>query len=129
MSQYLRRFAHSCLEIFPKIWHTFKCYENTWFTLAWKLAIAPQNDGLRSKIPKMIPASLAEPRLYNLDTDPGEQNDVAAQHPDAVKRLKGFIEKMNADLGISLGRGPGVRPCGKVANPKPLLMRDAKEYD
>jgi arylsulfatase A-like enzyme len=96
---------------------------------AWKLAIAEQHDGQKSKIPKMIPASLAEPRLYNLDTDPGEQNDVAAQHPEVVQQLKGFIGKMDADLGISLGRGPGARPCGKVANPKPLLMRDAKEYD
>jgi hypothetical protein len=29
-------------------------------------------------------------QLFDLENDPGEQHDVAAQHPDVVKRLAGF---------------------------------------
>ena len=30
--------------------------------------------------------------LYNLSTDPGEQHDVAANHPDVVQRLTGLMK-------------------------------------
>jgi len=93
----------------------------------WKLAIAPQSEATAKKSPP-IPASLESPRLYNLDSDLGETTDVAAQHADVVKRLQGHVAKMDADLGVK-GVGPGVRPCGRVENPKPLLMRSAAEYD
>lgn len=54
--------------------------------------------------------------LYNLSDDPGEQKNVAEQHPDVVARLSALAETMRADLGDSLqGRtGEGVRPAGKV---------------
>ena len=93
----------------------------------WKLAIAPQPEGATNQGPKLF-ASRQSPRLYNLDTDIGETTDVAAQHPDVVKRLQELVTKMDGDLGVR-GNGPGVRPCGHVANPKPLLMRTADEYD
>lgn len=66
-------------------------------------------------------------RLYNLDADIGETTDVAEQHADVVRRLEGFMARMDADLGIA-GKGPGVRPSGKVGNPKPLV-KDVREYD
>ena len=75
-----------------------------------------------------VPASRFTPRLYNLDTDIGETTDVAAQHPDVVARLQGYIQQMDADLGQT-DRGPGVRPPGKVAEPQPLLKRNPIEYD
>lgn len=84
----------------------------------WKLAIAPQSEG-RKKGDEMIPASLDKPRLYNLDTDIGERNDVAAAHPDVVSRLKAFAQKMAADIGDGQP-GPGVRPAGFVENPATL---------
>ena len=68
------------------------------------------------------------PILFNLDADIGETTDVAAQHPEIVKRLQGYIQQMDADLGIT-GRGPGVRASGVVKQPQPLLMRNAMEYD
>jgi arylsulfatase len=54
--------------------------------------------------------------LYNLAEDPGEQTDVAAQHPEVVQRLSALAETLRADLGDSLqGRtGAGVRPAGRV---------------
>jgi arylsulfatase A-like enzyme len=92
----------------------------------WKLAIAPQGTGLPKGAAE--PVAHTGPRLYNLDTDIGELNDVAAQNPDVVARLQKFVQQMDADLGIS-GEGPGVRPPDRVANPQPLLKRVGAEYD
>lgn len=38
------------------------------------------------------------PELYALDTDPSEQENVAAQHPDRVQRYKAALETWNATL-------------------------------
>ena len=67
-------------------------------------------------------------RLYNLDTDIGETTDVAIEHPEIVKRLGVYIEKMDSDLGV-YKNGPGVRLPGRVESPKPLLERIGTEYD
>ena len=73
---------------------------------------------------------LTSPRLYNLDNDIGEKNDVAAQNPEVVKRLQELIAKMGADLGIDKSNkknaAPGVRPAGRVNNPQPLLLPGKK---
>jgi len=95
---------------------------------SWKLVIAPQAEGDGSKANKKVLASREAPRLYNLDTDIGETTDVAAQHSDVVKQLQEFVTQMDADLGVR-GKGPGVRPCGHVDKPVPLLKRNAMEYD
>lgn len=40
--------------------------------------------------------------LFDLETDPGETKNVAADHPDVVQRLSALGETMRADLGDSL---------------------------
>ncbi len=54
--------------------------------------------------------------LYNLDTDPGERNDVHAQHPDVVERLTQLGQIARRELGdeITEQTGTGVRPLGRV---------------
>lgn len=54
--------------------------------------------------------------LYNLAEDPGEQHNVAAQHPEVVQRLSALAEHMRADLGDALTGRPatGARPAGRV---------------
>lgn len=54
--------------------------------------------------------------LYNLETDIGEQHNVAAEHPDVVERLQRLADAMRQDLGDSLKKmeGTGRRPSGKV---------------
>ncbi len=86
----------------------------------WKLAIAPQPErtGYNKGEPK-IPASLDRPRLYNLDTDIGEQHDVAEKNPEVVARIKALAVKMAAELGDGKA-GPAVRPAGRVENPVTL---------
>lgn len=36
--------------------------------------------------------------LFDLENDPAEQHDVAAQNPDVVKRLKAMFDKLNAQV-------------------------------
>lgn len=84
---------------------------------AWKLAIAPLGKGQNAAAKD----GAYPPRLYNLENDISESNDVAAANPEVVQRLQAHIATMEADLGSS-GNGPGVRKPGSVNNPRPLLL-------
>jgi arylsulfatase A len=86
----------------------------------WKLAIARQSEH-RAGQEKPATGPFT-PTLYHLGDDLGETTDVAAQHPQEVERLQAFAAAMDADLGID-HRGPGVRPPGRVAEPRPLLKK------
>jgi hypothetical protein len=61
-----------------------------------------------------------KPQLYNLRTDLGETNDVAAAHPAVVARLRALVADMDRDLGVET-IGPGCRALGRVARPQPLI--------
>lgn len=52
--------------------------------------------------------------LFNLDTDPGETKNVAAEHPDVMKKLSALAEAARQDLGDSLQsiKGSGLRAPG-----------------
>ncbi len=43
----------------------------------------------------VAPASM---QLFDLQTDPGEQKDVASDHPDVVKRLRAAFDEMNREV-------------------------------
>jgi arylsulfatase A len=58
--------------------------------------------------------------LFNLGDDIGEARDVAADHPDIVQRLQAMADSVDKDLG-QRGVGPGCRPLGRSASPKPLI--------
>jgi arylsulfatase A-like enzyme len=66
---------------------------------------------------------LASGELYNLKDDISESKNIAKANPSIVKDLKNLVERMNGDLGTD-GIGPGCRPLGKVANPKPLINHE-----
>jgi arylsulfatase A len=55
--------------------------------------------------------------LFDLETDVGEQHDVAASHGDEVKRLMALAEQAREDLGDSAQNrtGKNVREPGKVS--------------
>jgi len=60
--------------------------------------------------------------LYNLEVDIGETRDLAAQHPEIVERLKGYLEDMEKELGKGDSLSSNVRRAAWVENPKPLGM-------
>ena len=59
---------------------------------------------------------IAEPELYDMRTDIEEKRNVAAQHPDLVRRMLDLAEQCRADLGdTTLNRkGTGVREPGRL---------------
>lgn len=108
---------------------------------AWKLhfshpyitvAAEPGRGGKPSNFGKLAPTSITqsgvegiatrhgyrieqlELSLFNLDNDPGETKNVAADHPDVVKRLSALAEVARQDLGDSLQsiKGSGLRSPG-----------------
>jgi hypothetical protein len=87
----------------------------------WKLAIAPQPEGMGRTGPKE--GTDGKPRLYNLEAEIGERTSVADQHPDIVAKLQALAAKMNADIG---GTEPAARrPAGEGANPSTLYPTEA----
>jgi len=48
-------------------------------------------------------------RLYNLETDIGEENDVSAEHPEVVARLMKLLDEITSDIRQNK------RPLGRVA--------------
>jgi len=107
----------------------------------WKLHLAhdyltvagpPGKDGKPSNYDNLKPESIAqsgirgiasrhgydvrrlELSLFNLRDDPGERTNLAAKHPDVVKRLMEFVEQARSDLGDSSVDRPGknLRPAG-----------------
>ena len=90
----------------------------------WKLALKPQIFSMGVKTGGETKPGL---RLYNLITDIGETTDVAAQHPDIVKRLRALADQQAATLCDGSNQGAGVRPPGKVSNPKTLYPMAPKK--
>jgi arylsulfatase A len=75
-------------------------------------------DGIPAKYAQM---EVTAPELYDLKADRGETRNVAAAHPDEVKRLLAFAEKCRADLGDSLTQrtAQGAREPGRIAGAAP----------
>ncbi len=89
----------------------------------WKLHLRKDNEAIQE--------------LYNLREDIGESCDVAAQHPEIVKKLEAAADEIRAELGDeALGiRGQGCRPHGRVPEGRTLTTYDPEhpyiqaEYD
>ncbi len=87
----------------------------------WKLHIA-RRDPIRRQRGKFrdVPA-----QLYDLESDIGESKNVAAEHPQVVKRLMAHVERARADLGDDAvnRKGAGVRERGFVKDAKTLTSK------
>ena len=88
----------------------------------WKLHLPLENKLVRPGRRK--PGKLA---LYDLDSDIGEKNNVAADHPYVVKRLTTLAEKARRELGDDGREGTGQRPAAFVEKPTPRKVRALKK--
>jgi arylsulfatase len=81
------------------------------------VGVEPGMDGL----PGPYASETVPPALYDLDSDPAETTDVAADHPDVVLRLDAIAEEARATLGDRLTdrEGSEVRPPGRVTFDRP----------
>ena len=60
--------------------------------------IAPFEQARPNQYPGVRTGDPAKPMmLFDLENDPSEQHDVAAQHPDVVQRLKAYFDKIEAE--------------------------------
>ena len=56
-------------------------------------------------------------KLFNLDEDISERNNIAAEHPQVVKRLMGYMDEFEAEIAMN------ARPVGVAGDPRTLLPR------
>lgn len=69
------------------------------------------------------PIAESEQKLFDLDADIGEKNNVADRYPEVVERLLAIAEKARTDLGDMDRPGANQRPAGIVPAPTPLTMK------
>jgi arylsulfatase A-like enzyme len=75
--------------------------------------------------------------LYDLESDPGESNNLYTARPDIVETLMNELERCRDDLGDSVTNriGRNLRPVGRVDDPEPMTAYDVHhpymidEYD
>jgi len=70
----------------------------------WKY-IEPSNKGSYNKDTKTETGNNPMPQLYNLKTDSGEKNNMAAQFPKVVEKLKQMLENVKKQ-GVEVGKTP-----------------------
>lgn len=64
----------------------------------WKLALCSDSGGWSAPTPKSKEAKQLPPvQLFDMSSDPGEQKNVQAEHPDVVGRLTKLLETYVAD--------------------------------
>ena len=80
----------------------------------WKLELARNYQSLNGKPggkngrpAKYESLKIPQPELFNLDADPGEQHDVAAEQPEVLKKLVAAAEQMRTELGDGLTKQTG----------------------
>jgi len=67
---------------------------------------------------------LASKELYDLDSDLAEADNLAPAMTDKVAELTQLASTMQNDLGLDGPEAPGVRPLGRVKNPRPFIPAD-----
>lgn len=88
----------------------------------WKLHLA-----LDPSIEKwrMQEAGKVEAKLYDLEADPAESDNVIAEHPDVVKRLEALADQARADIGDYRKKGDGFRPTLVLDQAVPLPVPES----
>ena len=67
-------------------------------------------------------SSNGQKRLYHLDDDISESNNIVKEHPEIVARLEALAHAARDELGDVGHPGRGQRPHGRVENPTPRTL-------
>jgi arylsulfatase A-like enzyme len=80
----------------------------------WKLELARnyqslngQPGGTNGRPAKYVSLTIPKPELFDLDADPGQLHDLAAEQPEELRKLLAAANKMRADLGDDLTKQAG----------------------
>jgi len=91
----------------------------------WKLELTRsyqslngQPGGTNGRPAPYVSLKIPQPELFDLDADPGQHHDVAAEQPDVVKKLVAAAERMRTELGDGLTKQTGTerRAPGRVTD-------------
>ena len=83
----------------------------------WKYYLKPQRfRQAESDAEVQVPAGA----LFDLDADPAELRNVAAEHPDVVKRMQALAHSFIAELGDEDKAGSGVRKAAYFEGARPM---------
>jgi arylsulfatase A-like enzyme len=63
----------------------------------------------------------AEPALYDVRHDVGEEHELSVDHPDVVQKLMAMAERAREEIGDVGREGSGQREAGWVDNPRPVV--------
>jgi arylsulfatase A-like enzyme len=99
-------------------------YEVFYYYMAEQLqAVRWKRWKLHLPLERMWRSSRSRPmKLVDLDTDPGESEDLSADHPELVEKLTGLAEQARVELGDFGRPGLGRRAAGHVDRATPRLM-------
>lgn len=82
----------------------------------WKLHLA------KTVKPRKKPAQQVPMKLYHLEDDIAESNDVAKDHPEVVKLLLTYAEQARRNYGDKDQSGELQRPAGMIQKAVPLVL-------
>ena len=77
----------------------------------------------RIKGPHLPDTEKMEARLYNLDQDLSETNNVIKDNPNVVMKMNEFVKKVRNDIGDWGFEGRNQRPAGIIDEPFPRLKK------
>ncbi|MEM1295219.1 MAG: arylsulfatase, partial [Verrucomicrobiota bacterium] len=92
----------------------------------WKLCLCPGSGGWSDPRPGRVDLSGLPPvQLFDLSVDPGEENNLAAAHPDRVEAMKAMLQKI-IDDGRSTP-GPKLENDAEIVMIKPITKLRPKK--
>ena len=85
----------------------------------WKYYLPLQE---RIKGPHLPDTEVGEARLYDLDSDLSETENVIDRYPEVVRQMNKLIEEVRSDMGDWGYEGRNQRPAGVIDEPFPRVM-------
>ena len=90
----------------------------------WKLHLPRTRKQLPFWDKNKVFGDLANPVLYNLESDKAESTNVAAKNPEVVTKLLELAKSTRSELGEFMQRGTAQRPTGSLFPDVPVISHE-----